>query len=346
MTHPGSMPPRETTDAIERQAIAWMSQVAAGRMTQADGAAMRRWCEADPAHRAALAAARRQWTLLGAAGQLVAARAPSSSQPQASTTQRAQREPRFAPGRRALFGGALGFTAVAAAAMVHPPLGLWPSLGELRADHRTGIGERRKVALAEGVTVELNTRSGIVVREGRVPLQEIELIAGEAAIEVRDARIRTVVEAGAGRLTARPGPLGPHALFALRRQGARVVVVCLEGRLEVAHAAGGVLLEAQQQLDWDERTHGPVATLAGAELARRVAWREGYLRFVDTPLGEVIDEINRYRPGQVVLLDEQLAARQMTGRFQIGGLDLAIVQMKQSLGLKVRSLPGGVVLLS
>jgi len=328
--------PQPTSGAIERQALAWMGRVAAGRMTHADGVALRRWCQADPAHQAALAAARRRWELLRAAGEVSAARAPVAAT-------RA-----VLPRRRLLLGGALGFTAAAAAAAaVHPPLGLWPSIDELRADHRTGPGERRSVALDPDVDIELNTRTSIILRGGGASSDGldagalgVELIAGEAAVDMRGTRRGIAVEAGRGRIAAK------GARFALRRDADRVCVSCLEGRLELTHAGGSTVLETQQQLRYDDQARGPVTRLGGADLARLSAWREGFLRFVDTPLGEVVDEINRYRAGQVVLLNRQLAARQVTARFQIDALDRAIAQMQHSLGLGVRSLPGGVVLLS
>lgn len=340
MTSLSSSPQPQSADAIERQALAWMGRVTSGRMTQDDGAALRRWCQADPAHRAALAAARRRGELLRVAGERVAAQAASASP--SARAQGVRGASGFAPGRRAVLGGALGFTAAAAAAaMVHPPLGLWPSIDELRADHRTGIGERRSVALTDDVSVELNTCTSIAMRGGATaPACAIELIAGEAAIDMRGTRQRITVDADAGRAMAQ------GARFALRRSAGSVCVNCLEGRLEVTHPAGSAVLGSRQQLIYDERSLGAVTGVSVTELARRMAWREGYLRFVDTPLGEVIDEINRYRPGKVVLLDRQLAARKMTGRFQIAALDLAIAQLKRSLGLDVRALPGGVVLLS
>ncbi|MCY1378372.1 hypothetical protein D9M69_659990 [compost metagenome] len=60
----------------------------------------------------------------------------------------------------------------------------------------------------------------------------------------------------------------------------------------------------------------------------------------------MVDELNRYRSGKLVLMNEQLAARPVTGRFQIRALDKAIAQIQQSFGLSARHLPGGVVLLS
>lgn len=323
MTLSRPLPTPPPSDAIARQARAWMDRVAAGRMTPADGDALRRWCRADPAHQAALAEARRGWSLLGAAGALSAARAP-------------QRAVVRSPSRRWFIGGGLGFaTAAAAAAIVHPPLGLWPSMDELQADHRTGIGERRSVALGGGVRVELNTRTSIALRP-----DGIALIAGEAAVDLQGPGSRITVEADKGRVSA------DGARFELRRGPEGICVSCLAGRVEVAHAAGVRNLEAGQQLVYDARGLGAARVVDAGALSRLSAWREGYLRFVDTPLGEVVAEINRYRAGQVVLLDRQLAGKQVTGRFQIASLNRAIAQIQHSLGLSVRSLPGGIVLLS
>ncbi|RWA52387.1 hypothetical protein AU476_17980 [Cupriavidus sp. UYMSc13B] len=102
-------------------------------------------------------------------------------------------------------------------------------------------------------------------------------------------------------------------------------------------------LSARQQVAYDDRA---LARVVSVDDARMPAWREGYLRFADTPLRDVVDEINRYRSGKLVLMNEQLAARPVTGRFQIRALDKAIAQIRQSFGLGARHLPGGVVLLS
>ncbi len=50
---------------------------------------------------------------------------------------------------------------------------------ELRADYRTGTGERRRVALADGASVELNTRTSVDLRTD-LAIPTIELISGEA----------------------------------------------------------------------------------------------------------------------------------------------------------------------
>ncbi|MDF3839456.1 FecR domain-containing protein, partial [Cupriavidus basilensis] len=220
---------------------------------------------------------------------------------------------------------------------VHPPLGLWPSVGELRADYRTTTGEQRRLTLAQDVTVELNTRTSIAVRSGQGSVQGIDLIAGEAAIDTMDAPRPFAVVAGPGRA------LTQNARFEVRVTPAGACVTCIEGQVQVTHAAGTAILNGRQQLSYDSQSLGPVVSVDAMGMP---AWRQGYLRFSEAPLWQVVEEINRYRPGRVVLLDKQVAARHVTGRFQIRSLDKAILQMQRSLGLEVRSLPGGIVLLS
>lgn len=318
----------DASDVIERQARAWMRRVASGEMTHSDGIALRQWCQTDPAHAAAFGVLRRRWALVQAAGDLSAARQPVASPAR-----------RLVPPRRAFLGGAAGFAAAAVGvAVVHPPWGLWPSADELRADYRTGTGERRQLVLGDDVNVELNTRTSIATHAAEGGRDAgFELIAGEAAVDLAHVRRRFTVDIGRSRVTAR------EARFEVRRGAADICVSCVTGQVDIAHAAGKLTLQALQQVRFDDAAIGRVTAV---DLARLSAWREGFLRFVDTPLGEVVEEINRYRPGRLVLLDSKLAARRVTGRFQVAALDRAIAQIQHSLGLAVRSLPGGVLLLS
>src|SRR3546814_18780390 len=81
------------------------------------------------------------------------------------------------------WGWALGAaaTAMAAVAVVLPPLGLWPSWSEMGADYRTSTGEQRDVQVGAHIRVALNTQTSISV-QGQDDQRQIQLIAGEAAI--------------------------------------------------------------------------------------------------------------------------------------------------------------------
>ncbi len=68
--------------------------------------------------------------------------------------------------------------------------------------------------------------------------------------------------------------------------------------------------------------------------------------FTTRPLAEVIEEINRYRPGRIVITNSDLARRVVNGTFRRDQLDTFIAQVQQLFGAKVTTLPAGLTLLS
>ena len=106
---------------------------------------------------------------------------------------------------------------------------------------------------------------------------------------------------------------------------------------------GARTLQAGQQVVYDAASIGGATGVQGADVS---AWRTGVLVFRQTPLAHVVAEINRYRPGRVVLLARGLADRAVSGRFAIASLDTVLVQIQRSYDLSARSLPGGVLVLS
>ncbi|MGK5075294.1 FecR family protein [Janthinobacterium sp. ZB1P44] len=307
--------------AIGREAAAWWARLRADDFTQADADALRAWCALSPGHARAWRELRQVWQALDPALTRAAA-AP-------------QRENVLAfplrPGRRAFLGGALA--AGVAVLALRPPLGAWPSLQELSADYRTGTGEQRQLALSQQMTVQMNTQTRINVRAP----EAIELLGGEAEILASGARQPVSVVAGAGRLLAQ------SARFNVRHTGDAVCVTCLAGAVEVVWQQRRQTLDAGQQLVYDDGG-AQAATVAPAEEAS--AWRTGALSFAGKPLAEVVDEINRYRPGRVVLRNAELGRRLVRMRFSIGQTDGALAMIRDLYGAQMTSLPGGIVLLS
>ena len=118
------------------------------------------------------------------------------SAPPARPDRRAQAP--FAPAALAAGRRRRAFASLAAVGLLRPPLGLWPSYAEMQADYRTATGEQRRYALdAQQLTLALNTQTSLNVatRDGR---PEIELVAGEAAIQARRDQ-PCLVKAGAAR---------------------------------------------------------------------------------------------------------------------------------------------------
>ncbi|PLY45347.1 iron dicitrate transport regulator FecR [Janthinobacterium sp. ROICE36] len=326
MTAPDRDPraPFDTADsdaAIGQQAAAWWARLRADDFTQADADALRAWCARSPAHARAWRELQHLWQALAPALSRAAA-APQRTNVLALPAR---------PGRRAFLGGALA--AGVAVLALRPPLGAWPSLQELSADYRTGTGEQRQVALSPQMSVQMNTQTRINVRAP----EAIELLGGEAEILASGARQPVTVLARAGRLLAQ------SARFNVRHTDDAVCVTCLAGAVDVVWQQRRQTLDAGQQLVYDD--HGVQAATA-APVGEANAWRTGALSFVGQPLSQVVDEINRYRPGRVLLRNAELGRRLVRMRFSIGQTDGALAMIRDLYGAQMTSLPGGIVVLS
>ena len=77
-----------------------------------------------------------------------------------------------------------------------------------------------------------------------------------------------------------------------------------------------------------------------------LAWRDRVLVFNNAPLATVVDEINRYRPGKLLLLNRELGKRRVQARFTLQQLAGVALLIRDAYGAKCTELPGGVVLLS
>jgi len=221
--------------------------------------------------------------------------------------------------------------------VIDPPMGLWPSWSELVADYRTKPGEQRRLTLADHVSVELNTRTSIALRANGGSGSDIELITGEAVISTtaKMAGLVTVM-AGNGRIVA------AAARFNVRYYDLSVCVTCLEGEVRVERLATVLPLSAAQQVVYSDRGIGSASAI---DLAAVTAWQQGLVIFRSTPITDVIAEVNRYRPGRVILTNAALGRRQLNARFRIEDIDQVVGQIEQVFGARATTLPGGIVLL-
>lgn len=322
---------------LQQQAHDWLLRLQRAPVTQADADAFRRWRALDPRHARAFAQARALWSALGPALQDAAAvPAPSAaaSLPRAGTATPARPRGRVNRSRRAFLGGA-----VAAAAggwlVARSPLGMWPEMQALGADYRTATGEQRTLDI-HGVAVAMGTRtdlrrieggSGLEVRQGEAQFNLPARGPAGFAIDVEGARI-----------TAAAG-----ARVNVRCVDADVRVTCLAGTAVLVRGARRVTLQPgwQARLDPDR-----IASVAQVASDRIDAWRQGWLVVDDQPLAEVVQEINRYRPGRIVITGTALQARRVQARIPLRDLDAFIDLVRNAYGARVVNMPGGVVLLS
>ncbi|MGK2742404.1 FecR family protein [Tepidicaulis sp. LMO-SS28] len=327
-------------DALMKEGMDWVIRLNSGAVTVADARAFELWRQSSHAHEMAFREAQALNGKLKTAARVYAqaqhARRAESGLMDALRSGWSNVAPArpVSVSRRGFMAGAVAASAAAWVA-AEPPLGLWPSLAELGADIRTATGERRRVALQNNATLELNTRTSVELKE-EPSLIRVDLISGEAAAKIdRDGR-PVLLYAGGGEVRA------SEAEFMVRYEQKRACVTCISGHVDVAYGGRRVQLAGNRQI-----YYGP----AGLEMPSHVdarlaaAWRQGQLIFKDTPLSEVLSEVNRYRPGRIVLANSALASLKFSGVFHLDRLDGVIAQV-EAVGATVRQFPGGVVLVS
>lgn len=308
-----SRPESSEQERVFDEAAAWLLRVRAAPDDPGVNAELEDWISRDPGHAAAWEAARRVWSVAGAVG-------PAGSQPEHSRAlrRRGGHSVELAP-RRSIATPARTWTAgLAVAAGICLAMILSPSLWlHLAADHATAVGETRTVDLADGSQVQLDSASAIEVKltdTGRF----VRLLDGQAYFSVkRDRRRPFTVTADEVEVVV------TGTEFDVRIDDDEILVAVAEGEVRVEYPRGA-------------RSDGQTATEAllpgkGLTLRRRdrsavrvdvpprsiAAWRRGRLLVESATVGELVEELGRYRSGTILIVDGDLADRRVTGVFDL-----------------------------
>lgn len=307
---------------LAHEALGWVVRLTSGGATTADAAAFEAWRAQRPAHaeafrdavafREALRAMPLQDSPID--NNLVAFRAPSRA---------------ALINRRAMLVGGGAIAASAAFAVLNPPYGLWPSWSELSAGERTGTGERRTLEPMAGVTIEMNARTALSLIAGGAAM-----VTGEAFVAVRGGQLFSI----------RVGDeqwFSKDAEFNVRIGAHSIRITCLSGKILRDSGSPKTIFHGQQYV----AQPGKPGRIARTDPVLAGGWRRGLLIYRDTALAEVIEDINRYRPGRIILANAPIGERPVSGMFHIAQIDNAVEQLQQLLGMKVTELAGGVVVL-
>lgn len=299
-------------DAVARS---WVARLKSGEATQRDVDMLLSWRAQNAENEGAFCQAVRLWDQLGPA--LVGgAMLPAADR---------------GPSRRWFLGGGVAMAAVAGLAL--GPLAAPVPAGA--REYRTGKDERLQIRLDPAVNAELNTDSRLLFWADSVA-PRVELSHGEAMISATcDPGRQLIATAKDVEVRAR------IAQFSMRSEGGLMRVACLEGRIELVSPEGRTTVDAGAGLDFQAggmKVTTPDIAESGA------AWQRDLFLFKDRPAGEVIAELNRYRPGRVYLLGSRNDMR-ISGVIHLERADFAIDHIARSLGMKVTRLPGGIAIL-
>lgn len=300
-------------------ARAWLVRLKSGEATESDLHELESWRSHAAENEHSFRRAVHLWETIGPALSpgVQAATPPKSHTPALS--------------RRTLLGGGAG---LAAASMVLVFAGGQSSPANAHV-FETRKGERQALRLADTIGVELNTDSRISYWADSVA-PRVELDRGEVLVSAAcpDGQ-RLMTRAGDVEVEAQ------KARFFLRvdKDGARIG--CLEGAVKVRSGNSVQTLASGGSLDFRETQGQPEQRQVESS---ELAWQRDLLVFKDRPAGEVVAELNRYRPGHVYLSGRQ-AEVPISGVIHLDRADLAVEHIARSLGMKVSRLPGGIAVL-
>lgn len=308
-------------ETIQTEAAKWVARVYSGNASDADEEALSKWLALDERHRREYMRTLEVWDASGQMGleDTVAAQTPA----RASIRDRLR-------GQNVAAIAAL-LLAAFVSAILFIGLDTMP-FGTSVHSYATETGETREIKLSDGSHVTLNTGSRLYV-DFSGNIRRAILDSGEAFFDVaKDASRPFVVTAGDQSVTV----LGTQ--FNVYRQGATLTVAVVEGVVAVhenlepekLEQNARKLLEQPADMQLADFRHyrleaGSVGTfeksidlqgdVAVADADSHQSWRQGIVRFADSSLADVVDELSRYSENPIYIADSDLADLNISGVF-------------------------------
>ncbi len=319
------------TPAQEQAAFAWLSLLH-DRPSAGDQLTFSQWLRADPAHAEAYAQAQVVWELSEGPARTLADEDALALQDYLDAMDRPRRP------QLLRWSGAL---AMAACLLLMISLGTgWQPqrwIDDLGADYVSAPGEIRTVTLADQSQVTLDADSAIAVDFSRGE-RHVQLRRGAGFFTVTHTGEPFVVEAEKGSARV----LGTRFEVRLQAHGAQVTV--LSGRVGVTADRDGEqqILTAGQQVAYGE---GTAEKLHAVDSEAQLAWRQGWLTYYKSTLGDVVEDLRRYYPGRIVLLNDELAARKVSGSFPSKDPQAVLNSLQGVLGFEQHQVLGHLIIL-
>ena len=318
------------TPAQEQAALAWLSLLH-DQPSSGDQATFSHWLQADPAHAEAYAQAQVIWELSEVPARTLADEDALALQGYLNAMNRSRRS----SVRRWSGGLAL---AASLLLMVSMGAGWQPSrwFDDLGADYVSAPGQVRSVTLADRSVITLDADSAIAVDFSRGE-RHVEVRRGAAFFSVSHTGEPFVVDANQGEARV----LGTQFEVRLQPMGAQVSV--LSGRVGVTPGKGAEqqVLGADQQVAYSA---GHARALQAIDAQAQLAWRQGWLNYYKAPLADVVQDLRRYYPGRIVLLNDELGTRRISGSFPSHDPQAVLASLQGLLGFEQNHLGSLIIL--
>lgn len=295
---------QKNAPALIGQAAKWVINMSANEVSTEQRTAFESWLAQDPRHGEIYNQAERLW---------------KSALPSPENLSLVPKK-----GRIRDHGTALGIFLLAGSAYLLP-------FSEWLADERTGVGEIRKIPLADGSMLTLDSKSSVDIAftslERRLILRRGRLMI-EVAVNTNSHNRPVLVQNRDGEVRAL------DTQYVVEQAEKNSIVSVMES--EVAVTSFGqpdrsVNLGAGQSVRFDSQQVGvPEAVLLSA-----MSWTQARLVYDNTPLEQVIADLSRYRRGYLKL-DSKVGQLRFTGILPADDPEAALRLLENALPVDVK----------
>lgn len=214
-----------------------------------------------------------------------------------------------------------------------------------QSDYLTVVGEEMPISTDDGSRITLNSNSALAM-DYSDKVRRVRLLKGEAWFNVAPTDQRPfIVSTDAGEIKV------TGTQFNVRLAGDAAVVSLDKGRVELREADAlnngsiehrpTVLTPGTQAVLTEHRISAP-------EPFDRIvvkAWLRGQFVFYNTSLAHVVDTLNRYRRGHIMITNSKLNNLKVSGVFSTNDPDAALQMIVNTLPIKQTHLTNYLVLL-
>jgi len=327
---------QENLNQVDIEALRWLALMERGPLLPQEQGRFAAWVAADIRHQGAIIRAQAASLRLDRLAALAGGRSVVEPFPHEQSRLRKNITRR-------------GMIATAASAAGLVGIGAWRGRGWIEEIwggtwYASSVGELKKVVLADGSVITMNTQTQLRVRYTG-ERRDIQLARGEAMFAVApDAKRPFAVRVGDWTAVA----LG--AASAVRRLDEPTAdVVVTEGVVQLLPVDGRVS-EARPRLAANQKAllgaggRVEVSQVSDSQIGQRLAWRTRLVVFAGEPLRQALVEMNRYSNRRIVVDDPALAERRIAGVFSTTDSQTFVSAMTATLGLEAVG-SGNVVLL-
>ncbi|WP_433850844.1 FecR family protein [Brucella pseudogrignonensis] len=317
---------------IDQEAIAWFTRIN-GEPSSADQKNFEVWLNKSPLHNEAYRRISSRWVDADLPSAMIASEDAAQLSGYLDAIEQVRK-------RRRVRNALAGVAGILVAALVG--FDVWIEnphfLQNLSADYVTARAERQTITLPDGSTVLLDADSAMST-DMTAEKRSVKFLRGAAYFDVKSSEIPFVVDAGRGetRVTG--------TAFSVEILGKDVAVNLARGHVIVSSEADGqsAKLEAGQGVGYDNVGLGSVHPVA---IDEAMAWQKGRLIFDQARLGDILNQIGRYRSGRVVVLGNGLADQLVSGNLPLEDSDSALASLQATVGFRISHLTGKLVIIS